>query len=250
VRIIAVSGGKGGVGKTTLTANLGVALTKLGFRTCIIDANFTAPDLATHFGIYPETTLWDVLKGKRSVEEALYEHACGLHIIPGSMGVEEFNPQIYKRLRRKIRKLKYDFIVIDTPPGLGEDAKAALTPANEVLLVANPEWTSLANAYRMLQFALKRGKKVTGLVLNRVMVHEYEPHESMIERVLGIPLVGKVPEDIYVRKSIAVQSPVVLLYPEAEASREINRIAMKLGGISYGEKREGILRRILRFLGL
>lgn len=250
MRIIAITAGKGGVGKTTLTANLGTALTKLGFRTCVVDANFTAPDLATHFGLQPETTLWDVLKGKEKIDDALYEHACGLHIIPGSSGVEEFNPEIYKRLRRKIRKLRYDYVLLDTPPGLGEDAKAAITPASEVIIVANPEWTSLANAYRMLQFALKKGKKVTGLVLNRVMVHEYEPTETMVETVLGIPIIGKIPEDIHVRKSISIQSPVILLYPEAPASREMSRIAMKLSGITYGERKEGLLSRILRFLGL
>ena len=224
-----------------------MALTKLGFRTCVIDANFTAPDLALHFGIIPEVTLWDVLKSKKPIDEALYEHACGLHIIPGSMGIEKFNPDIYKRLKRKMKGLRYDFIIIDTPPGLGEDAKAAIMPADEIILLANPEWTSIANAYRMLQFALDKKKKITGLVLNRVMAHEYEPDPRMVENLLGVYIMGKIPEDIYVRKSIAVQSPVVLVYPESRASREIMRIAMKLGGIEIKE-RKGILERIKEML--
>ena len=249
MRVIAITAGKGVVGKTTLTANLGVALTKLGFRVCVVDANFTAPDLATHFGMYPETTLWDVLKGKESISDAIYEHTCGLHIIPGSSGVEGFKPNIYKRLRRKIRNLRYDFLLIDTPPGLGEDAKAALLAANEVLIVANPEWTSLANAYRMMQFAINNGKKITGVVLNRTMVHEYEPNERMVESIMGVQIVGKIPEDVNVRKSIAVQSPIVLLYPDAPASREILHIAMELGGIERPAGKS-LLRKIIEFLGL
>ena len=107
MRIIAVTAGKGGVGKTTLTTNLGVSLCKLGFRVCIIDANFTAPDVALHFGFTPETTIWEVLKGKEPLEDALYEHACGLHIIPGSQELDVASSRdVYKRLKRKMRKLK------------------------------------------------------------------------------------------------------------------------------------------------
>jgi septum site-determining protein MinD len=249
VRKIALTAGKGGVGKTTLTANLGVALTEMGFKTCVLDANFTAPDLAIHFGLSPDTTIWDVLKGEEPIEDALYEHDCGLHIIPGSTGVERFKTDVYKRLKRKIRNLKYDFLLIDTPPGLGDDARAALIPAKEVVIVTNPEWTSLSNAYRMYQAARGMKKQVAGLVINRHLVHEYEPSSQLVKKFTGMDVIGEIPEDVVVRKSIAVQSPVVISYPHSGASMEMRRVAAHLGGIDY-EKRNGLLHSLLKFLGL
>ncbi len=249
MRIIALSAGKGGVGKTTMTTNLGVALTKRGFKVCVLDANFTAPDLGTHFGMNPDYTIWEVLQSRDSINDALYEHDCGLHIIPGSSDVKKYSKDIYKRLKRKMRRMKYDFILIDTPPGLGDDAKAALIPAKEVIIVTNPEWTSLNNAHRMFVTAKAMKKKITGLIINRSMVHEYEPDGKMIHKFTNLEVIGEIPEDITVRKSIAVQNPVVLSYPESKATKEINRIAAFLGGIEYKTKTGWLtkLMKILRF---
>ena len=239
MRIIAVTAGKGGVGKTTLTVNLGLALRNLGFRVCIIDANFTAPDVALHLGFSPEATIWEVLKGKTPLSDALYEHECGLHIIPGSQDMEVVaNRDVYKRLKRKMRKLKYDFIIIDTPPGLGDDAKSALIPAKEVIVVATPEWPSLANAYRAAIFASEMKKNVMGIVLNRSTVHELEPNPIMVENVMRLEVLGKIPEDMAVRKSIAIQNPVVLSYPTSPASVELRKIAHMLGGLPWKDQRK------------
>jgi len=249
VRIIAVTAGKGGVGKTTLTINLGLALRMLGFRVCIIDANFTAPDVALQLGFSPEVTIWEALKGKNQLGDALYEHECGLHIIPGSQDMEvAASRDVYKRLKRKMRKLKYDFIILDTPPGLGDDARSALIPAKEVMVVATPEWTSLANAYRAALFAGDMKKHVMGIVLNRSTVHELEPNAVMIENVMRMEVMGKIPEDIAVRRSIAIQNPVVLSYPNSPAATEIRKIAHLLGGIPWKDQRKW-WRRLWMFLG-
>lgn len=249
MRIIALTAGKGGVGKTTMTSNLGVALTKMGFKVCVIDANFTAPDLAIHFGLNPDTTIWEVLQNKEPIDNAIYEHDCGLHIIPGNTVAEKFSKDIYKRLKRKMRNLRYEFILLDTPPGLGDDAVSALTPAKEAIIVTNPEWTSLNNAYRMFLKAKDMRKKVTGLVLNRSMAHEYEPDEGMIKNFTGLVSIGEIPEDMNIRKSIAVQSPAVLSYPSSKAAKEIEKIAAHIGGIDYLPK-NGWLNRILRLFGV
>jgi flagellar biosynthesis protein FlhG len=248
VRVIAISAGKGGVGKTTLASNLGVVLTKLGFKVCIVDANFTAPDLATHFGLNPEYSVWDVLKGKDKIENAVYEHDCGLHIIPGGSEVKTYSKDIYQRLKRKMRRMKYDFIILDTPPGLGDDAKAALTPAKEVIIVANPEWTSLNNAYRMYLAAQSMNKKIVGIVINRSLVHEYEPSTDLVNKFTGVNVLGEIPEDVLVRKSIAIQNPVVISYPESRAAEEMWKIGALLGGIDYKPRKKWI-DRILRFFG-
>lgn len=249
VRIIALTAGKGGVGKTTLTANLGVALTNMGFKVCVLDANFTAPDLAIHFGLNPDTTIWEVLKNKEPIDNAIYEHDCGLHIIPGSTAADKFSKDIYKRLKRKMRGLRYEFLLLDTPPGLGDDAISALVPAKEAIIVTNPEWTSLNNAYRMYLKARDMRKKVAGIIINRSMVHEYEPDSNLIKNFTGLVTIGEIPEDMNIRKSIAVQNPAVLSYPTSKAAKEIERIAAHIGGIDYLPK-NGWIHKFLRLFGM
>ena len=250
MRTIAVTAGKGGVGKTTLTVNLGIALKNLGFRVCIIDANFTAPDVALHFGFSPETTIWEALKGKKTkITDALYEHECGLHIIPGNQDLEvAADRNVYKRLKRKMKSLKYDFLILDTPPGLGDDARSALIPAKEVLVVATPEWTSLANAYRAALFASDMKKNVIGLVLNRSTVHELEPNPTMIENVMRLDVLARIPEDMAVRKSVAIQNPVALSYPNSAAATEIRKLAHLMGNVPWKDQRKW-WQRLWVFLG-
>ena len=121
---------------------------------------------------------------------------------------------------------------------MGDDARAALIPAKEVLVVATPEWTSLANAYRAALFAHDMKKNVMGLILNRSTVHELEPNPLMIENVMRLDVLGKIPEDMAVRRSIAIQNPVVMSYPKSEAATEIRKIAHMLGGIPWTDQRK------------
>ena len=249
MRIIAVTAGKGGVGKTTLVSNLGLALTKLGFRTAVLDANFTTPDIATHFGMEPETTIWEVLAGE-PIEDAIYEHNSGLHIIPGALKMpKKFDRDMYKKLKRKTRTLKYDCLLIDTPAGLGDDARAALMPCKEALIVANPEWPSVFNAGKAAAIAKELKKKVIGLALNRSMVHEYEPKEEVVEDLLCIPVLQVIPEDLHVRKAIVLHNPVVVSYPDSPAGTAIMELAGKISGVEYRPKR-GLWDRVLDFFGL
>ncbi len=249
MRIIAVASGKGGTGKTTVAVNLAAALCKLGFRTAVIDANFSAPDVATYFGIYPEVGMIDVLTKNLPLTEVLHEHRCGLHIYPGR-AVEKVPPEAYKKLKRRIRKLKYDFLVIDTPPGMTEETKGAIAAAKEIIAVATPDWASLSNAYTTLKFAERRGKKILGITINRSMASELEPPPEIISAITGYKILGLLPEDKFVRRSWLIQAPVVIVYPEAKFSKEIMRIAGYISGIGGKRPTGGILAKLRELLGL
>ncbi len=249
MRIIALASGKGGVGKTTLTANLGIALAQFGFRTAVVDACFETPDLATHFGFIPKVSLWEVLTQRMPVEDAIYEHSSGLHIIPNSPALKKVEKRVYSKFRRTLRKLKYDFVLIDTPPGVGDDVREILLGVNEVLVIANPEWTAMSNAYKTLLLARSMKKEITGIVMNKETGHEYEPSRNLVEAMMGAQVLGFVPFDLNVQKALALKNPVVISFPETEASIAIKEIAGKISGVEYKPKR-GLLAKIFELLGI
>src|SRR3989344_4670562 len=181
-RIIGVVSGKGGVGKTTMVANLGTALAKMGKNVIILDANLTTPSLGLHLGVplYP-VTLHDVLKGRANIKDAIYMHESGVKIIPAGISLRDMR---------------------------GVDSK------------------DLPNA--LLE---QLGTKLTGLILNRVTGKNYEMTTRDIMGMLdNINLIGEVPEDVEVQKSVAARNPVIRHSPKSDASNRIMRIAASLVG--------------------
>lgn len=235
-RIIAVSSGKGGVGKTTLVSNLAAALASYGKSVVALDANLANSNLALHLGmhLYPKT-LHDVLEGKASLRDVTYQHKSGFKVIPSDISFRkmrkvkssEFIDVFYKLLD------DHDFILIDSPAGLGPDSIAAIESADELITITNPELPAITDALKLTLVAQKHSTHNLGVVVNRIKNESHEVPLDHIENMLSLPIIGKIPEDREVRKAIALKEPVTHCSPKSPAAQHIRAIAANLIGERY-----------------
>ncbi|RLI96730.1 MAG: septum site-determining protein MinD [Candidatus Aenigmatarchaeota archaeon] len=233
-RIISIVSGKGGAGKTTLTANLGASLAKMGYDVVVIDANLTTPNLGMHLGIpLSPATFHDVLKGKVTIEDATYQHESGLRIIPAGIGINDLKGVDARDIPAALLDLigKADIILIDAAAGLGREALAAIEASDEVIIVTNPDLPSVTDALKAVKLAEELGVKVTGVVLNRVKKKKHEMKDKDISAMLdNVPIIAKIPEDELVQQAISVRTPVVQHSPNAFVSQKINKLAANIVG--------------------
>jgi len=233
MRVISVLSGKGGVGKTTVTANLSAALAKLGYDVVALDANLTTPNLGIHFGLHlAEITLHDILKNTEMLRDGIYLYQ-GVKIIPGSLSVEDIINVDPSNLSKVIANLTSDFVFIDSAAGLGREALASLSVSDEILVVTNPDLPSVADALRAIRIAEKLGKKISGVVLNRVGRSKNELKKVDVESVLSYPVIAQIPEDKLVQRSIDERRPLIYSYPNSKAAIEIQNLAFRLIGSNY-----------------
>ncbi|MEM5853595.1 MAG: cell division ATPase MinD [Candidatus Aenigmatarchaeota archaeon] len=238
-RSIAIISGKGGVGKTTLTSNLAAALATLGEDVVAVDGNLTTPNLGMHVGMhFAPHTLHDVLKGKVKLKDAIYPHPFGFKVIPASLCVDDLTGIDPSGLYEIVFNLtgKTNYILIDSAAGLGREAISALQATSEVLPVTNPNLPSVADLLRTVKLAERLGKKVIGIVLNRVGKKDYELKKEEIEEMIGYPVVAQIPEDKNIPKAIFAKMPVVNYSPNSPASIEFKKLACLLTGRPFLEK--------------
>ncbi len=240
-KIISVISGKGGVGKTTTVSNLGAALVKRGKNVIVIDGNITTPNLSLHLGIpfYP-ITLHDVLKRKTPIEAAIYEHSSGMKIIPASLSADAVKDIKIEKLEGALLNLlgRADVILIDSAAGLGREALTAMKIADEIIVVTNPDLPSVTDALRTIKLAEESGTKVSGVVINRVKGKKHELSISEIKSMLNVPILTIVPEDSSVPKSIKKRKPVIHHKPNSRASTAFKKLAAKILGEPFKEKKK------------
>ncbi len=255
-RVIAVTGGKGGVGKTTVTANLGAALNEFGQRTLVIDTNLTTPNLGFHLGVplYPKT-LHDVLRGEADVDEAMYVHPSGLKVIPAGISMSDLKNTKPDKLQKAVTDAAdgHDVVFLDCAAGLGREAVAGLKSADELLIVTNPQLPAVTDALKTIKLAEELGVGITGVVLNRVRGHSSELSSTDIESLLGHPIIASIPEDHTVHDSLAAKTPITAYAPSSKSAVEMKRLAAKIGGIEWQPPTRGgpamsIFERIFSFL--
>jgi septum site-determining protein MinD len=235
MRVISVLSGKGGVGKTTTVANIGIALSVLFNRKVVLlDGNSTTPDLGLHLGLYSfPYTLEDVLKRKVAIVEAIYHHPSGVDILPSSMSINTAGVDL-RDLKGFFRDLEaYDFVFLDSPPGLGRGIRATLEVADEILVVTNPEVPAITDALRLIEVAKKVDVPVMGIVLNRVRGERYELSLPEVESVFDAPVIASIPEDARVRESIAFGEPIVSNSPFSPAAVAFKSLAARMIGEEY-----------------
>lgn len=251
-RIILITSGKGGVGKTMLTSNLAYALTELGEDVIAIDANMTTPNLGLHFGMHlAPKTLHDVLKGKAKLEKAIYHHPFGFKFIPASISVNALTGVDAGKLPNVTFNLtgKADYILVDCAAGLGREAVSAIDAVDEILLITNPDLPSVADALKTAAIAKRMRKNIIGVVVNRRKRKEHELSLKEIRDVLELPVISQIPEDKLVAESIAAKQPIIEYAPDSGAAIEITRLAHKMTGRKFRYKKPVNLRILERLVG-
>ncbi|MCB9728871.1 MAG: MinD/ParA family protein [Deltaproteobacteria bacterium] len=238
LRVIAVTSGKGGVGKTSLTVNLALTFARQGRRVLIIDGDTGLANVDILLDVQPRATLRHLLSGQASLDEVLLESEHGVTILPGSSGVAELSELSAGSQRDLLEAVdvlgeRFDTVLVDTAAGIGSNARFFAGAAQEVLVVATPEPTSLADAYAMIKVLSRRcGVRSVGVVLNQVVGRDeardvFERLESLCARFLPVALdfVGTIPRDPHVREAVMAQLPLVTAYPACPASQAITRLA-------------------------
>ncbi len=240
-RVIAVTSGKGGVGKTNLVVNLALALSKLGMRVAILDADLGLANIEVLLSITPRYTLVDVMHGRKSMIEVLCSGPNNIKFISGGSGVEELTKLKEEQLRKFVENISLldsisDIVLIDTGAGLSESVMSFVMGADEVLLVTTPEPTAIADGYAMIKFIFNRDpNKIIKMVVNKAE----NPAEAIdvlgrlclvTEKFLQLKVypLGYILEDDSVTRSVKMQQPFFLSFPKSQAARCIYEISQKL----------------------
>lgn len=231
VRFITVLSGKGGVGKTTSAINMGLALHKLGADVIVLDGNLSSPNLSIHLGnTYFPTTIHDVMRTGEPIQNAIYRNDSGLKIIPADISVESMKFIDFNKLRSSLQDLHLlaDYVIIDGSPGLGRETTHLINLSDSILVVTNPDKTSILDAKRLIEFSRKMGKPILGLVVTKYKEKSHTIHSDNIDRYLQMPVLGKIPEDERFEKSVHLKKPYVELYPYRKAAKAYFDLARKI----------------------
>lgn len=228
---------KGGVGKTSVVLALGTALaSEFNKKVLVIDANFSAPNLALHLGIVnPEITLHHVLSNRADVEDSIYRSEQGIHIIPGALIYKKIKPF---KLKDKIKHLKddYDFILIDSSPTLNEEILATMIASDELFVVTTPDHVTLSTTLRAVRLAKQRKTPITGLILNKVNNKKFELSLEEIEKTSDCNVLAVLPYEIHVLEALSKNIPSTL-HKQTDSTIEFKKLAAALIGEDYKDPR-------------
>lgn len=244
-RVITVTSGKGGVGKTSISINLAIQLTRLGKRVVVFDADFGLANIEVMLGVRPQYNLADMMFRGKDLTDIITQGEEGISFISGGSGIQELasmnREQVMYLTSRLIALDKFaDVIIVDTGAGISDSVLEFVLASTEVLLVATPEPTSITDAYALLK-ALNRKEEFVKedtsikMISNRVTsVAEgqslYEKMSVVSDKFLNIPItyLGSVPMDEQISKAVMRQKPVSVINPDAPSAKAIKHIAETL----------------------
>ena len=229
-KVTNIISGKGGVGKTTIVANLGFALAEMGRNVLLIDADITMANLKFYFGLNEsENTLHEILSGKIYINQAIYPVYENLKVLPCGTSIKGFLDADVGKLRKILEEVRneYEFVIVDTSAGITKAVITAIITSDESILVVNPNLISL-NAAGMLQsIAEQSNAQISGVILNRFnKTAGMEPDEVL--DILRVPLLGIIPEDKNVEKAINNNEIMVKDYKKSKASKAFVEVADNL----------------------
>jgi septum site-determining protein MinD len=264
-RTFVVTSGKGGVGKTTVTANLGAALALRGKRVCVIDSDIGLRNLDVVMGLENRIVydLVDAIEGTCRLKQALIKHkkAERLFLLPASQtrNKDAVNPKQMKDLTAKLKEEEqFDYILVDSPAGIEHGFKNAIAGADEALIVTTPEVSAIRDADRIIGLLQAAEMYEPRLIINRLSTEMVRKGDMMdqddIIDILAVDLLGIVPEDEDIVVSTNMGVPIVLT-ENSRSAGAFRRIARRIEGESVpiwpaGEAGEGLIARLKRLLGL
>jgi len=229
---------KGGVGKTTAAVNLGAALADRGKKVLIVDANFSAPNLALHLGLVkPDAaTIHDVLMGKMPIQKSIYEHEAGFHFIPGALNPQPGKIDIYA-LKKKLKDLKndYDIVILDSSPTLNNELLSTIIASDRLLVVTSPDYPTLSCTIKAVKVAKQKNTPIAGLILNKSRGKSFELKTEDIEELAEVPVIAKIKDDVKMLEALSEAMPSVITNPRSNTSIEYKKLAAALVGEEYKE---------------
>lgn len=243
-RVIGVLSGKGGVGKTVTAINLSAAMHDFGHDTTVVDADISSANLTVHLGLPDATSsIQDVLENREQLYKTIRLIPRGLKIVPASLSLDKSIVEM-DRFGEIIRGELGGTVIIDAPPGFSKDLYHIMDACDDILVVTNPDVPAVTDAIKMIEITKKMKKNALGLVVNRVENKKTEIRNDEIEALCEIPILGTIPEDQSVKKSIFDRTPLVFHSPYSNAAVRYRQIAAGLIGERYEPPGFLALRRI------
>lgn len=265
-RVITITSGKGGVGKTNFAINLGIALSKLGQKTLLVDADLGLANVDVMLGLIPKYNLGHVLLGEKKIADIIINGPAGMRIIPSGSGMYKLANLGDKKLAQCLEYLNQlekesDFILIDTGAGLSKSVLKFVLAAGEVIIVTTPEPTAITDAYGIIKVITASKRDLPIRVVVNMVKNEKEAEEVMerlsavSQRFLGMDLesLGFIPLDTVVPKAVKEQQPFILSHPRSIVAQNISQISTKLvngdtpvlsGSVPFFQRLLGIFKQV------
>lgn len=241
IRVISVTSGKGGVGKTNVVVNLAIALSKLGKRCLVLDADLGLGNIDILLGLTPEFNIGHVLRGEKTMADIVMDGPCGIKILPASSGVYELADLQSEARISIISHLEefcaasggFDFMLIDTAAGISGNVLFFNIASREIIVVVTPEPTAITDAYALMKvLRQKYDERAFHLIVNSVKSRKeglevYRNISLAGDKFLNISVdyIGCILHDELIYKSVARQMAVIEAYPDSKASRSFAELA-------------------------
>jgi MinD-like ATPase involved in chromosome partitioning or flagellar assembly/NACalpha-BTF3-like transcription factor len=243
-RVLAITGGKGGVGKTSLSINLAIALAKTGSKVCLFDADTGLANVNVMLGLHPAYTLEHLFTGEKSIQDVVLEGPEGIHIVPGASGfaqcVELEVPQ-QKKLVESISALEpnYDYMLVDTAAGISPTVLHFVAACQVAAVVITPEPTSLTDAFSLLKVLRRRGYRrrveiIVNMAANATQADKvYRRFQAAVKKYLDLntDYLGAVWMDESMRSAVSLQRPVALFSKDDPSAKSFYRLAEKIDDV-------------------
>ncbi|ODN43989.1 cobyrinic acid a,c-diamide synthase [Piscirickettsia litoralis] len=240
-QVIAITGGKGGVGKTNISVNLSIALARQGQSVMLLDADLGLANVDVLLGIHPEYNIADVLKGNCALDDIIVEGPAGVKIIPSASGLQKMSELSTREHATLIQAFNHltvslDTLIVDTAAGISDAVVSFSRASHEVVVVVCDEPTSITDAYALIkllstEYDMRRFRILANMVKNSQQGEQlFEKMIAVTDRFLDVMLqyVGALPFDPYIRRAVQKQKAVVEVYPRSEAAVALTTLAQQI----------------------